>query len=179
MPRSGAPFEEPVVISDLLTGGLAERPDEPVLVSLQASWTWRELDRDAGRLARNLLAMGLRPGDRVASLLPNRCIAELLYIACLRAGLVATPSNYRYMAPEIDHALRVSEASVLVAHAERTGDIALSEVAPQLPLVRISYGSDEIGPATRRSASTSLAPSVRCPRDSSSKSATTTARSCR
>ena len=135
-------------MSGLLSRGLAERPDEPALISLQACWTWRELDRDADRLAGNLLAMGLRPGDRVASLLPNRCMAEVLYIACIRAGLVATPLNYRYMAPEIDHALRVSEASVLVAHGERDGDIALSDVASQLPLGRIAYGAGSDGPAS-------------------------------
>jgi acyl-CoA synthetase (AMP-forming)/AMP-acid ligase II len=135
-------------MSGLLSRGLAERPDEPALISLQACWTWRELDRDADRLAGNLLALGLRPGDRVASLLPNRCMAEVLYIACIRAGLVATPLNYRYMAPEIDHALRVSEASVLVAHGERDGDIALSDVASQLPLGRIAYGAGSDGPAS-------------------------------
>ena len=135
-------------MSGLLSRGLAERPDEPALISLQACWTWRELDRDADRLAGNLLALGLRPGDRVASLLPNRCMAEVLYIACIRAGLVATPLNYRYMAPEIDHALRVSEASVLVAHGERDGDIARSDVASQLPLGRIAYGAGSDGPAS-------------------------------
>lgn len=142
MPHVGSPLDRPVPVADLLGKGLAERPNEPALVSLETSWTWRGLDRDADRLARNLLAIGLRPGDRVASLLPNRCITEVLYIACIRAGLVATPLNYRYMAPEIDHALRVSEASILVAHAERDKDVALSEVAPQLPLGRISYGSN-------------------------------------
>jgi acyl-CoA synthetase (AMP-forming)/AMP-acid ligase II len=143
MPHAGQPLERPIAMSALLSRGLAERPDEPALVSLQASWTWRELDRDADRLAGNLLAMGLQPGDRVASLLPNRCITEVFYIACIRAGLVATPLNYRYMAPEIDHALKVSEASALVAHAERNGDIALSEGVPSLPLGTIGYGADD------------------------------------
>ena len=139
--HAGPPLERPVAISELLYRDLAERPNESALVSLEASWTWRELDRDANRLAQNLLAMGLQTGDRVASLLPNRCITEVLYIACLRAGLVATPLNYRYMAPEIDHALQVSEASVLVAHAERNDDIAQSKEASRLPLGRISYGA--------------------------------------
>lgn len=89
--------------------------------------------------------MGLRPGDRVASLMPNCCMVEILYIACLRAGLVATPLNYRYKAPEIDHALKVSEASVLVAHGERDGDLALSKAVPTLPLGMIGWGTDDPG----------------------------------
>jgi len=143
MPRSGPYLERPVAMAGLLGKGLQERPDELALVSMQETWTWRELDRDANRLAGNLLAMGLRAGDRVASLLPNRCITEVFYLGCIRAGLIAVPLNYRYMAPEIDHALADSEAAVLIAHAERDGDIAESKLVPRLPLGTISYAATD------------------------------------
>ena len=55
--------------------------------------------------------MGLRRGDRVASLMPNRPALIALYLACMKAGFAATPLNYRYQPPEIDHALAVSDAS--------------------------------------------------------------------
>ena len=113
------------------------------LVSAEGRWTWRELDRASGRLAANLLGLGLKAGDRVASLMPNRATLVVHYLACLRAGLVATPLNYRYMAPEIDHALEVSGASVLLAHAERDVDIAASKLAGRLPLGMISYGASD------------------------------------
>src|SRR5262249_13443234 len=63
------------------------------------------------------------------------------YLACFKAGLVATPLNYRYQAPEIDHALEVSGASLLVVHAERDDVLAASERVAGLPLGRISYGA--------------------------------------
>ena len=148
MPRSGPHLERPVAMADLLGTGLRERPDEPALVSIQQCWTWRELDHDADRLAGNLLAMGLRPGDRVASLLPNRCVTEVFYIGCIRAGLIAVPLNYRYMAPEIDHALADSETALLVAHAERDADIAASKLVPSLPLGTISYAATDDRPRT-------------------------------
>ncbi len=56
---------------------------------------------------------------------------------------MATPLNYRYQAPEIDHALEVSGASVLVAHAERDGDLAASTHAGKLPLGRISFAAND------------------------------------
>ena len=64
------------------------------------------------------------PGDRVASLLPNRGALIVHYLACIKAGLVATPLNYRYQAPEIDHALQVSGAAVILSHSERDEDLA-------------------------------------------------------
>src|SRR5262249_57436642 len=86
------------------------------------------------------LGLGLQPSDRVASLMPNRPALIVHYLACFKAGLVATPLNYRYTAPEIDHALAVSKARAILAHVEREGDLAASQLARQLPLGTISYG---------------------------------------
>ncbi|MCO6044291.1 acyl--CoA ligase [Aeoliella sp. ICT_H6.2] len=138
----GPPLNQPVCVAEILKRGLSASPDAPALVSSSEVLTWRELDESSTRLAANLLEMGLTPGDRVASLMPNRAALVVFYLACLKAGLVATPLNYRYQAPEIDHALSVSEASVLLAHVERDADLAKSMLVPQLPLGTIAYDAE-------------------------------------
>jgi acyl-coenzyme A synthetase/AMP-(fatty) acid ligase len=161
MPVSGPPLEQPFDTSKLLAKGLAAHPDAPALVSKRARWTWHELDQVSECFARNLLDLGLAPGDRVASLMPNRCEVIVFYVACMKAGLVAVPLNYRYKAPEIDHALDVSSAAVLFAHDERAEDLAASTRVGSLPLGVISYNDEggsrsptyaELieGPSTRR-----------------------------
>jgi len=135
-----------VSLRGLLGAGLGADPDGLALICSDTRWTWRTLDRLSDRLAVSLLGLGLGPGDRVASLMPNRPALIVHYLACFKAGLVATPLNYRYMAPEIDHALAVSGARVLLAHAERTEDLAASQLARQLPLGTISYGGPGRGP---------------------------------
>lgn len=143
MPHVGPPLDQPISIPRLLQHGLAAKPDELALVSPATRWTWRELEQATDRLAAHLLALGLKPGDRVASLMPNRTALLAHYLGCLKAGLVITPLNYRYMPPEIDHALEVSGASILLAHAERDGDLAQSRLAGDLRLGRISFGAEE------------------------------------
>jgi long-chain acyl-CoA synthetase len=138
MPLSGPTLDQPFVLTDILAAGLASKPDELALVTNESRWTWRELDAAATRLARHYVTLGLKPGDRIASLLPNRGALIVHYLACFRAALTATPLNYRYQAPEIDHALEVSGAVVLVAHAERDPDLAKSSLAGKLPLGRIA-----------------------------------------
>src|SRR5436305_7986117 len=128
------------VVGDLLRAGLDADPDGLALISADTRWTWQQMDDLSGCLAVSLLGLGLRPGDRVASLMPNRPALIVHYLACFKAGLVATPLNYRYMAPEIDHALAVSGACALLAHVEREEDLAASRLASQLPLGTISYG---------------------------------------
>lgn len=126
--------------SDLLRVGVESNPDGLALVSARTRLTWAALDDLSSRLAGGYLGLGLEPGDRVASLMPNRFELVVHYLACFKAGLVATPLNYRYTATEIDHALRVSEARVLLAHVERDEDLATSESVDQLPLGRIAFG---------------------------------------
>jgi acyl-CoA synthetase (AMP-forming)/AMP-acid ligase II len=150
MPLSGPKLDRPIRVPDLLAGGLQHKPDEPALVSAERSWSWRELDRASSSYAANLLALGLKPGDRVASLMPNRDALPIHYLGCLKSGLVATPLNYRYMPPEIDHALEVSEAAILVAHAERDADLAASRLAARLPRGIIRYGAKDATRASNR-----------------------------
>jgi long-chain acyl-CoA synthetase len=72
MPHAGPLLDEPKPLSDLLKIAL-KRPNEPAVTSLEAILTWSDLDKASSRLAANYLALGLQPGDRVASLMPNRC----------------------------------------------------------------------------------------------------------
>jgi long-chain acyl-CoA synthetase len=142
MPISGLPLEAPLQVHEILKTGVETKPDAAALVSRRQRWTWRKLDDVSSRLASNYLDLGLQPGDRVASLMPNRTELLVHYLACMKGGLVAMPLNYRYMAPEIDHALAVGGARILLAHEERSEDLAASKLACKLPLGRISYDDD-------------------------------------
>jgi long-chain acyl-CoA synthetase len=140
---TGESLGGPAVLSDILRAGLQRDPAGRALVATGAQWSWDELERRSTRLAESYLALGLEPGDRIASLMPNRPALVVHYLACFKSGLVATPLNYRYTHSEIDHALRVSGARAILAHAERDEDLRQSEVAPTLPLGPIRFGADE------------------------------------
>jgi long-chain acyl-CoA synthetase len=140
----GDPLERPAPpLDDLLRAGLESRPEEPAIVSAERALSWRELEEESDRLAGGYRAIGLAPGDRVASLMPNRVELAVHYLACFKAGLVATPLNYRYTFREIDHALEVSGARALLAHVERAEDVAASNLAGGLELGTISYEARE------------------------------------
>ncbi len=147
MPINGPPAAAPVDLAALLQKGLDRDPDGVALRSLAASWTWRQLDQASARWARHMLAMGLKPGDRVASLMPNRVELVVHYVACLRAGLVITPLNYEYVAAEIDHAIALSGAKLVLAHGERAEAVRASQEIPKLPLGLVSYGVADGAPA--------------------------------
>ena len=63
-----------------------ERPDGTVL-------TYSGLLHRSSRLANTLLALGVKPGDRVAAQVEKTPEALLLYLATLRVGAVYLPLN--------------------------------------------------------------------------------------
>jgi long-chain acyl-CoA synthetase len=142
MAIAGSPLNGPIFLPEVLKPGLETRPDDEALVSRRRRWTWRMLDTVSTRLAGSYLELGLVPADRIASLMPNRTELLVHYLACMKSGLVAVPLNYRYMAPEIDHALEVCGAKILLSHDERQEDLSASRLAGKLPLGRISYDDD-------------------------------------
>ena len=146
MPLHGPPLEAPADLAHVLTRGLERDPDGVALATVEEQLSWRELDDSVTRLAHGLLGLGLAPGDRVASLLPNRPELIVHYLACIRAGLTAVPLNYRYVPTEIDHALEVSGARAIVAHVERTDDLRASAGVARLPLPAVWFGGDAQGP---------------------------------
>ncbi len=141
----GDPLKSPAApLDELLRIGLRDEPDAPALVSAVRSLSWAELEAESAALAGGYREIGLEPGDRLASLMPNRIDLVVHYLACFRAGLIATPLNYRYTDREIDHALEVSGARALLAHAERFEDVGASRLAGELPLGTIAYGAVEL-----------------------------------
>jgi long-chain acyl-CoA synthetase len=126
-------------LNQLLRQGLDRDPDAIAMVSIVRSMTWVELEHESSALACGYGRLGLSEGDRIASLMPNRIDLVVHYLACFKAGLVATPLNYRYTYREIDHALQVSGADALLAHVERDEDVAASALTAGLRCGVIAY----------------------------------------
>src|SRR2546426_8753101 len=74
--------------------------------------------RVAGR-ARALVAAGVRPGDRVALLVPNSLACAETLLAAATAGAAALPINLPWTATQVAHPLPHAESRVLVAAHQR------------------------------------------------------------
>jgi fatty-acyl-CoA synthase len=104
--------------------------------------TYAELDARSERLADALLRLGLRSGDRVASLTANRPEHVELFFACAKAGLVLAPLSWRLAPAELAYQLAHAEPTVLFVEPERDSlaDAALQPLAAKprrLALARV------------------------------------------
>jgi o-succinylbenzoate---CoA ligase len=101
----------------------------PALVTPSGSLTYAELAAGARRTARRLAALGVRRGDRVATVLPpGAAFAELLHAAPL-AGTAIVPLNTRLTGAERRRLLEDSGARLLVDEPLEGDEAELGESA--------------------------------------------------
>jgi long-chain acyl-CoA synthetase len=86
----------------------------PAYACMGRTMTFGELDRLSAALGAWFQGRGLRPGDRVAVMLPNILPSPVAAAAVLRAGLVLVNVNPLYTARELRHQLRDSGAVAIV-----------------------------------------------------------------
>ena len=110
-------------VQDLVRHAALRYGDAPALSDGERTLSFVEFEQRTARLGNALLGLGLRPGDRVASVLPN-CIEELLaYVALSRTGLHRVGLNARDTAE--DHAFKVEDSG---ARASITDGLTLPGV---------------------------------------------------
>lgn len=118
------PPERPRTLGDLLARAVDRCPDAEAVVDRAERLTWRELRSRARRLATGLhLRHGVKPGDRVALLLPNTTAFCVGVFACLELGAVAVALNTKLKSRELEFMLDNSGARVLLLDAERWREI--------------------------------------------------------
>ncbi len=121
------------------------------------------------QITHGLRALGLQPGDGIASLLPNGAAALEIYLAALQAGWYLTPINWHFTAPEIAYIMRDCEAKAVFVH-ERFGGIGAAaadqagigagarfcygEVPGFTPVTALRAGQPEAMPADRTAGAT-------------------------
>ncbi len=124
--------------------------ERTALIDRDRRLTYRDLDRASDRLALNLLALGLKPLDRVVVQLPNVAEFVILYFALQKIGAVPVAAlvAHRYM--EVSQFVRTSSA-VACVYPEAQGDYRFSRmverVQSELPCVkwRIVLGAASSG----------------------------------
>lgn len=115
----------------------------PAIHDRRGTLTWRDLDRRANRFARAAAGLGVRPGQRVATVLRNgRETVEVLFGA-QKLGVVVCPLNTWAKPAELRAALEGAGPSLLVhelAHREQ-----VEAAAPQtLPRVAVGETTEQV-----------------------------------
>jgi long-chain acyl-CoA synthetase len=94
------------------------------------------------QITHGLRGLGLRPGDAIATLLPNGAAALEVLLAALQAGWYITPVNWHFTAPEVGYIVADCEAKAFFAHQRFAAVAAAAAEAAGIPAgARFGYGN--------------------------------------
>lgn len=113
VPYTLAPYPERTLM-DVISDSARERPNHPALLFQGSTISYGELERLSTACACALNGLGVKPGDRVAFLLPNAPQMILSLLGTWKAGGIAVPLNPLYTELELEHALCESGAETVV-----------------------------------------------------------------
>ena len=104
-------------LGEMLSTSARQFGDRPLVVCVDRTFSARELDDAASRLAASLRSLGLGPGDRVTLWMENGWRWMVAYYATLRLGGVVVPCNILLTADEVGFITGDSGAkAMIVAH---------------------------------------------------------------
>ena len=112
-------------------------PERVALRSLGRMVTYRELDGLANAYANALIEDGVRPGDRVALIVPNGIEWAIAMLGSSQVGAAVALLNPRWHVNEIRHAVDIVQPSVVVA--DEDGATAIDTIG--VDAKRISAGA--------------------------------------
>ena len=129
-----------------------ERPDRPAVTDHDRTVTWRELDQRTNRIARGLVAAGVKQGDLVTVGLTNSAdFIEACY-GLWKVGATPQPISWRLPAGEARAVMELAATPILIAGPSIESDRPRYDLAALLAL------SDDDSPVEDRTAPVWKAP---------------------
>ena len=120
-------------VAELLNRHARYLPDKLALVFEDQRLTYRQYNAEVNRLAHALMGLGIKKGDKVATLLPNRQETLESYWAVTKIGAVLVPMSTLLLGSGLKTLLNDSDAVAVITSSGFLGHLA--EIMPDLPAI--------------------------------------------
>lgn len=148
VPATLAPYPDRTLLAYLAEAARV-CPDEPAVLFKGARLTWRELARRSVSFAAALADLGVRPGERVALLLPNCPQFLIAQFGAWGVGAVVAPLNPIYTERELAEVLGRLAAETIVTLTPFYERVKAVQPGTTLKRVIATNIKEYLPPATR------------------------------
>lgn len=137
-------------ISEMFRETFRRHAKKAAFVNMGHSLSYRELDEKSTAFAAYLqTALKMKKGDRIALMMPNLLQYPITILGALKAGLVVVNVNPLYTARELQHQLRDSGASAIVAVTNFGNSLQQVIGKTSIRHVILTHIGDELAPHKR------------------------------
>ena len=98
------------------------------------AYTYFQLQQAANQLSAKLANLGVKRGDRVAIVLPQRFETAVAYMAVLQMGAIAVPLSMLFGADALEY--RINDSDAVVAIVDEVSEPALRQIQSHCPNLR-------------------------------------------
>ncbi len=88
-----------------------------------AAYSFWDVQQAANRLSNALAALGVKRGDRVAIILPQRPETAIAYVAVFQMGAIALPLSHLFGPDALEYRMEHAEASVAIVEPSTIGNL--------------------------------------------------------
>src|SRR5580692_3800329 len=126
--------QEPANLADMIRARAATRSDATAFEFEGRHTGFAEFDRKTNQVANALIALGVKPRERIAYLGKNSDFYFELLLGAMKANVVMAPVNWRLAGPEVAFIVADCKAPVLFVGPEFVTQVR--NIKAQLPDVR-------------------------------------------
>jgi acetyl-CoA synthetase len=98
------------------------------------AYTYSDLQRAADLLSSKLIDLGVKRGDRVAIVLPQRFETAVAYMAVLQMGAIAVPLSMLFGPDALEY--RINDSDAVVALVDEVSEPSLRQIQSNCPNLR-------------------------------------------
>jgi len=89
-------------------------PDRPFLKCDNLEYNNKQFNEKVSQMAHALIKLGVKKGDRVATLMVNSSEFLEIFFACAKTGMIIVPLNFRLAVPELEYIINDCTPGILI-----------------------------------------------------------------
>lgn len=123
-----------VSISDIFQMNVAKHPDKTAIINETQSWTFRQLDQFANRIADIFNGHGYKKGDVIGLMLENRVEFVGIWLGLSKLGIITALINTNLKERPLVHSITVAKCLALIygEDFDKTVESVTTEVSAKL-----------------------------------------------
>lgn len=113
-----------IAIPGLLDKAVLQFQNKDFLIFDNVRLSFKDVGKIANNFAQALISKGMKPGDKVALILPNIPQFVIAYLGTMKAGGIVIAMNPNYKQPELEYLFTDSQPDVVICLPEHLDKIA-------------------------------------------------------